>query len=326
MLTELLTITGTVAWLGALTGLAWSVARRLRGRATLDLAGRWIVVTGCDSGIGAGVLEALVGRGAAVIALTYTEAGAGRALALGARLAPRLDLTDAAARAEVVASIEAACAGNLWALVHNAGVVLPGFVDYQPLENYRRSMEVNFLAPVALTRPLLPLLRRTRGRIVVVSSVDGIVSLPGNAPYDASKFAVDAWADALRAELALWGVQVSVINPSTLRTPLALGFFDGHVTTWEAMQRLEPDGEWSRVWPRAWLDAFVAANGPNLARIAQDPVHAVNDIVHAVGAEVPKLRYLSGTLAKTLFRALWLMPEGWALRLKRGTINPKPPV
>ncbi len=318
----------TAAGIASLLGLALVVLSKL-GSALLhlrrlDVTGRWVVVTGCDTGIGQGVVRELVLRGARVIACCLTQKGAEGALAMGAALAPRFDLSDEDALAAAAREIEAACGGALWALVHNAGVVLPGFIDYQPMSFFRKVMEVNFFAPVGLTRRLLPALRNARGRVVVVSSVDGLVSLPGNAPYDASKFAIEAYADALRVELSFWGVEVSVINPATMRTPMAMGFFEAHQRAWETSDQLDPDGEWKRAYPREWLDAYVRINTANLERIAQDPRHAVVDLVHAVTAVRPRLRYLSGMLAKTLFYALWVGPESWSLRFKRATIRPLP--
>jgi len=271
-------------------------------------------------------MKALVEQGAWVIACCYTEEGRKAALAAGAKLAPRLDLSDSSSIEELVAEVKEHCTGGLWGLVHNAGTALPGFVEFQRLENYRYVMEVNFFGVVALTRRLLPLLKPTKGRVVIVSSVDGIVSLPGNAPYDASKFAVEAYADALRVELSIWNVHVSVINPSTLKTPLALGFFEKEIETWENMEKAEPEGEWKETWTREWLEEYVKVNTERLKRMAQEPRHAIHDILHALNAIRPKLRYLSGTFAKTFFYALWKMPEHWSLNVKKGMLQPLPPV
>ena len=321
------TIAYAVGWLVLAAIAAWLVLRvvsALRSRAQLDMAGRWIVVTGCDSGLGRGVVEKLVATDARVIACCLTREGSDAALATGAASAPCLDLTDEAAVASLVDDIRRASDGRLWGLVHSAGIVLPGFIDYQPMDFYRRTMEVNFFAPVALTRKLLPLLRAGSGRVVLVSSVDGIVSLPGNAPYDASKFALEGYADALRTEQSFWGVSVSVVNPATMRTPMAGSFFESHRLAWNEMAQQEPDGAWREAWPEQWLDRYIAVNAPQIKRIAQDPAHAINDIAHAVTAQRPRLRYLSGTLAKTLFYALWVGPESWALKFKAATIQPPP--
>ncbi|MBL8923266.1 MAG: SDR family NAD(P)-dependent oxidoreductase [Myxococcaceae bacterium] len=319
-----LLVTGLLVWTFAALALTGRLRTALGQRARLDVAGKTVVVTGCDSGFGRGVVEELARRRCRVIACCYTEEGSRAALAAGAALAPRIDLSTEAGVEAAADTLVAACGAELWALVHNAGIVLPGFIDYQPPAFYRSTMEVNFFGPTRLTQRLLPALKQARGRVVLVSSVDGLVSLPGNAPYDASKFALEAFADALRAEVSFWGVEVSVVNPSTMRTPLALTFFEGHRKAWGEMARLEPDGAWQRDWPREWLDEYVTWNTKSLERIAQAPTRAVLDIVHAVTARRPRLRYLSGTLARTLFYALWVGPESWAARVKTAMIHPAP--
>jgi NAD(P)-dependent dehydrogenase (short-subunit alcohol dehydrogenase family) len=321
-----LVATGIAVWLLLAIWVARWLWSALARRSRMDIDGQWVVVTGCDSGFGHGIVEALVARGARVVAFCLTQEGAASALQSGAALAPCLDLADDHALEAAAGEVETACGGELWGLVHNAGVVLPGFVDYQPIDFYRQVMAVNFFAPVLLTQKLLACLRGRRGRVVVVSSVDGIVSLPGNAPYDASKFALEAYADALRAELSFWDVGVSVVNPATMRTPMSEGFFEAHRKAWLEMQRIDPDGAWRSLWSEEWLDRYIALNTRQLGQIAQDPAHVIKDIVHALTAAKPRLRYLSGILAKTVFYALWVGPESWSYRFKRAMIQPPPDV
>lgn len=326
-----MSLTALTSGLGlALLGLLglwvlWRAVDLLRRRPRHNLSGRWVVVTGCDSGIGKGVVGALASRGVQVIACCQTPAGAQAAEAVGAAWTQEIDLTVDEDVLALATSIRQRCGDQLWAAVHAAGTVLPGFVDYQPIAFYRQVMAVNFYAPVLLTQQLLPALRQTEGRIVLVSSVDGIVSLPGNAPYDASKFALEAYADALRVELSFCRVGVSVINPSTMRTPMAQAFFPAHRKAWQQMAEDAPQDQWQDLWPREWLDRYIEVNTQQLDRIAEDPQGAVDDILHALEAVRPKLRYLSGRLAKTLFYLLWLVPEHWSFRFKRLTIQPPPP-
>jgi len=322
----ILTITGTLVWLVFLVMLVGKFIEALKSRQKLSLNNQWVVVTGCDSGIGLGVLKSLVAENVSVIAFTFTEEGAAQALKEGAKLAPRLDITDEVAVKNAVMQIKEISGGKLWGVAHNAGAVLPGFIEYQVMDTYRRIMHINFFAVARLTQALIPMLKPTHGRVVIVSSVDGIVSLPGNAPYDASKFAVEAFADALRVELSFWDVKVAVVNPSTMRTPLALGFFDLHHKAWQLMEKQDPAGLWKEAWTKEWLDEYVKVNSKNLAGIAQDPIHAINDVVHAVTAKHPRFRYLSGTFAKTLFYALWKMPEEWSFAVKKGTVTPTPKI
>lgn len=319
-------ITGIILWILAALLLAGRLFRALKERARLEMKNRWVVITGCDSGIGLGVVEKLAAEGAEVIACTYTIEGAERAANAGAKHTLRFDITDEAAVKDAVEQIKQMTGGNLWALVHNAGMVQPGFAEYQLLETYRRVMDVNYFAVVRLTQPFIQMLKQSKGRVVIVSSVDGIVSLPGNAPYDGSKYAVEAYADALRVELSFWNVHVAVVNPATMRTPLALSFFEGHKKAWEMMEKQDPNGAWKETWTREWLDEYVKVNTKNLESIAQDPIHAIQDVAHGVAAKYPRMRYLSGTLAKTLFRALWKGPEHWSFVVKKGTITPLPKI
>lgn len=318
-------IVGAGVWAGvAVLGLL-KLRSLWRQRGERDIDGAFIVVTGADSGLGQASMQTLVRRGARVVACCYTDDGATAALDAGAVWAPVVDFTDESAVGALARQVDDLCGGSLTAVVHSAGIALPGFVDYQPLSFFRRVMEVNFFAAVHLTQRWLPALRRARGRVVLVSSVDGLVSLPGNAPYDASKFAVEAYADALRVELDDAGVVVSVVNPATMKTPLAMQFFEQHRVAWDEQQKLDPDGSWQVHYPRSWLDAYVDLNTAHLERIAQDPQHAVDDIVHAVCAKHPRPRYLSGTLAKTLFYALWVGPESFAHAFKKASIQPPSP-
>ena len=320
----LLAISGIVIWGLIALLIVDKVIRLFKERVFLDLKNHWVVITGCDSGIGLGAVEELAARGANVIACTYTVEGAERAENAGAKKTLCFDITNENSAKEAVNTIKKITGGDLWAIVHNAGVVQPGFVEYQVLETYRHVMEVNYFAVVSLTQPFIQMLKQSKGRVVIVSSVDGIVSLPGNAPYDSSKYAVEAYADALRVELSFWDVHVAVVNPSTMRTPLALGFFESHKTTWDLMEQQDPAGDWKEVWTKEWLDEYVQFNSKNLARMAQEPINAIRDVTHGVAAKHPRLRYLSGTLAKTLFRALWKMPEDWSFSIKKGTITPQP--
>ena len=243
-------ITGIIIWILAALLLIGKLFRAIKERTRLEMNNRWVVITGCDSGIGLGVVEKLATEGASVIACTYTAEGVERVMKAGAKQTLRFDITDEAAVQDAVNQIKEMTGGNLWALVHNAGMVQPGFVEYQLLETYRRVMDVNYFAVVRLTQPFIQMLKQSKGRVVIVSSVDGIVSLPGNAPYDGSKYAVEAYADALRVELSFWDVHVVVVNPATMRTPLALGFFEAHKKTWEMMEKQDPAGAWKETWTR----------------------------------------------------------------------------
>jgi len=323
---QFILVTGSLFWLAIVLLILAKLWRIQRSRGSENIEQKWIVVTGCDSGFGLGVVKRLVQKGANVIAFTLTKEGAEGALNAGAKLAPCFDLTNEEELTSAINEVKTISSERLWGIVHNAGVVNPGFIEYQPLSNYRKVMDVNFFSVVALTQNLIPAIKNGAGRIVLISSVDGIVSLPGNAPYDASKFAIEAYADALRVELSFWDIAVSVVNPSTMRTPLAMNFFGAHQSAWDKMNEQDPDGDWKKAYSSEWLEKYIIENKPRIETIAQDPEHTIKDIVHALTSKKPKFRYLSGTLAKTLFFALWKMPERWSFLVKKSTVNPPPEV
>lgn len=300
----------------------------------IPLTNRLILVTGCDSGFGLGVVKRLADQGASVIAACYTEEGLVSAQQAGATFSVRADLSKSSDIALLVARVKEISADtDLFAVIHNAGTVIPGYIDYLTIEQYRKVMEVNFFAIVNLDQYLLPLLKvptadGAKKREIVISSVDGLVSLPGNAPYDASKFAIEAYADSLRVEQSFWNIAVSVINPSTMRTPLAMNYFNSFKATYDAAVAREgtTPSRWQREWPTETIDKLVSGGRKGLESIAQDPAIVVEDLLHAMQAATPKPRYLSGSMAKTLFWFLWVCPESWSFAFKKSIVSPPPTV
>ena len=197
--------------------------RMLRKAAAYQGEGRVILITGCDSGFGKSLARAAREAGFDVVAACYTEAGAHNFDGVERISTIVADLTTVEGRARVVTfGIAVADARGLHALVNNAGLCLPGNVEWVPPGAYERSMALNFHAPVALTYELLPALKAAKGRVINVTSVDGFLALPTNASYNASKHALEAYSDALRCEMRPWGVQVVVIEPATMRTPVCV--------------------------------------------------------------------------------------------------------
>jgi NADP-dependent 3-hydroxy acid dehydrogenase YdfG len=175
-------------------------------------------VTGASRGIGAAVARALALSHELLLGGRDVEALERVAAELpGARPWP-VELTDGEALAEATAGIQ-----RLDVLVHCAGVGLLGTVEHTPAEVWRRQFEVNVVAVAELTRLLLPALRRSGGQVVLLNSGAGYAARPGWASYAASKFALRAFADALRAEESEHGVRVTSVHPGRVDTEMQRG-------------------------------------------------------------------------------------------------------
>lgn len=176
------------------------------------------LVTGASRGIGAAVARALAPGHDLLLGGRDTSALEALARELpGARPWP-VDLTDSASVAEAADGIE-----RLDVLVHSAGVGLLGTVAETPAATWRQQFEINVVAVAELTRLLLPALRAARGRVVLLNSGAGLTARAGWASYAASKFALRAFADALRAEESGNGVRVTSLHPGRVDTDMQRG-------------------------------------------------------------------------------------------------------
>jgi len=180
------------------------------------------LITGASTGIGRATALRLAAAGWTVLA-GVRDPQAGEQLvdaAAGGRvLALTLDVTDPEQIAQAAERI-AKEGGRLDALVNNAGIAIGGPLELIAEEDLRRQFDVNLFGQVAVTRALLGALRQARGRIVFISSIGGRVAMAYTAPYAASKHAIEAIGDALRVELRSSGVQVALVEPGSVATPI----------------------------------------------------------------------------------------------------------
>jgi NAD(P)-dependent dehydrogenase (short-subunit alcohol dehydrogenase family) len=175
-----------------------------------------IFVTGASSGIGHATVDRLAADGFTVVAGVRRE-GDAPAAASGHVL---IDLGEPDTVVTAAKKLLEQTDGRLAGVVNNAGINVNGPFEVLPIEEWRRQFEVNLFGQLTLTRELLPALLASRGRIVTVGSVGGRYSAPFLGPYSASKFAVRAWMDALRHELAPHGVKAVLIEPGAIDTPI----------------------------------------------------------------------------------------------------------
>jgi NAD(P)-dependent dehydrogenase (short-subunit alcohol dehydrogenase family) len=172
------------------------------------------LVTGASSGFGALSAAALAARG-------YRVFGTSRQPQVGGARGVEMLALDVQSDESVAACLDQllGAAGRLDVLVNNAGLGQNSLVEETSLEQARHLFETNFWGVARVTTAALPVLRRQHGgRIIVVSSVAGLIGAPGVAYYSASKFALEGWCEALRYEVEPFGIQVSLIEPGYFKT------------------------------------------------------------------------------------------------------------
>ena len=256
-----------------------------------------ILVTGAGRGIGLAITERLAASGWQVWAGARSDEQLALLQAIRNVEPLRLDITDR----DAVAALATQLPRELYGVVNNAGVVTYGPVEAVPATDLARQLEVNVVAQIAVTQAVLPMLRRNRGRVLFVSSLNGRVSIPGSGAYNASKFALEALADALRVELRQWGVRVSLIEPGTTDTDI----WRSAVPTFDAMvDDLDPT---QRGLYRRQLDG-VRRLLPVLAKTAVSPQRVAAMSEKALLARRPRARYLCDLPSRLQWLAYTLTP------------------
>ena len=190
---------------------------------------RSVVITGTSTGIGWGTAKVLIGNGFRVFGSVRKTSDARRLTAeFGDRFVPLIfDVTDEVAVNVAASDVRRTLAGErLAGLVNNAGVAVAGPLLELPTEEFRRQIEINLVGVVIVTKAFAPLigtdpqLTGSPGRIINISSVGGRIGNPFVAPYNASKFALEGLSESLRREMLLWGIDVIVIGPGAVSTPI----------------------------------------------------------------------------------------------------------
>jgi NAD(P)-dependent dehydrogenase (short-subunit alcohol dehydrogenase family) len=248
-------------------------------------------VTGASTGIGNAVSLLLARNDYTVYAGVRKENDRERLAVQHERIRPViLDVTIPADVARSVQTVRES-GDRLVGLVNNAGIAVAGPLEFLPMEALRTQFEVNTFAPIAMAQAALPMLRESRGRIVTIGSIAGRMSAPFVGPYSASKAALASLIDALRQELARFGIAVSLLEFASVKTPI-----------WQK-GRAARDALVASMPPQAlthygvMVDAIVAQTRRE-EREGLDPNIIANTVLAALRARKPRERYLIGTRAK----------------------------
>lgn len=263
-----------------------------------------VLVTGASTGIGEATALHLDRSGHRVFAgVRRAEDGDKLGSASSGRLVPvTLDVTDHEQIATAIATIEEQAEGVLHGVVNNAGIALGGPLEFMPIDDFRWQFEVNVFGLLDVTQQALPLIRRGSGRVVLVSSISGKLAVPMTGAYSASKFAVEAVGDALRAELDEWNIHVALVEPGAVKTPIwekgRAQAAELHTKYDERAQQLYASGIES-------VKAGIEQQDKN----GIDPVHVAEAIDHALFDPKPKIRYAVGVDAKVGAVLARLLPD-----------------
>ena len=259
---------------------------------------RTVLVTGASTGIGRATALRLDRAGWKVFAGVRREEDAQSLREEGgANLTPlMLDVTDP----QQIGAAAEAIGGRLDGLVNNAGAALPSPLETMPIEDFRRQVDLNLSAQVAVTQALLPALRTARGRVVFISSIGGRIAFPLTGAYHAAKFAIEAVGDVFRQELRPWGIEVAIIEPGSIDTPI---WNRGESSADEIASR-SPQRE--ALYGKA-IEAYREVVKATAER-GIPPEKVAATIERALSSKRPRTRYLVGIDAKLQARLKPLIP------------------
>lgn len=272
---------------------------------SLNPGGRIVVITGCDSGFGRMLAAQLDKLGYSVVALCLKDESVDdlkQEMSSSSRFhALQCDVTSQESVDRAVDAVAKLHNNKIFALVNNAGVLDFAPIEWMPMSAFEKDMAVNYFGTVRVSKAFLPMLRRhsrAGARIVNIASIAGTISFQTTAAYSASKYAVEAFSDALRREMDMFGVKVIVIEPSVHKTPMLLDFASGIDKYWNGLaQEIKDD----------YTVAFKDKAAKTLREQASHPPQGVVDAIKSSLRHLsPLCRYKVGFDAQSSLAALAL--------------------
>ncbi|XP_044141896.1 retinol dehydrogenase 7-like isoform X1 [Bufo gargarizans] len=273
-----------------------------------NLSDKYVFITGCDTGFGNLLAKQLDKRGMKVLAACLTDTGAEN---LKKETSSRvqtmvLDVTDSQGVRSAADWIEQHVKEEgLWGLVNNAGISIPTAPNgWLNKDDFVKVLNVNLLGMIDVTLNLLPLIMRARGRIINVSSVMGRLAFVGGG-YPISRFGVEAFSDSMRRELRPFGVNVSVIEPSSYKTPAT------HVeTTIQSLHSVWSQApQWAKkTYGQHYFGVYCRFIEYKLSRCNPHITQVTDCMEHALTAVYPWTRYSAGWITKLFYLPVSYLP------------------
>ncbi|KAL6488355.1 hypothetical protein MHYP_G00020960 [Metynnis hypsauchen] len=268
-------------------------------RGSVKVEGKAVFVTGCDSGFGHALAKHFHKLGFTVFAgcLLKDKAGEG-VVELENMHSDRMKVVqlDVCNEDEVSKAVEFIKANldnsemGLWAVVNNAGVSTFGEVEFTTMDTYKQVSEVNLWGTIRVTKALLPLIRRAKGRVVNIASMYGRMGNALRSPYCISKYGVEAFSDCLRYEMKSWGVKVSVIEPGNFIVATGILTRDIVATTAEKLWKEAPP-EVQEDYGKAHFEQYMALMRSYCNSGQRDVTPVLDDITDAITSKRPYTRY-----------------------------------
>lgn len=268
-----------------------------------------VLITGSSSGIGMETALFLAKRGFRVYA-SMRDTSRSKPLRDAARERDvslsilSLDLTENKTIQQAIEQIRCE-SGGLFALINNAGIQVRGFFEDIAEEEMRTVFETNLFGTFAVTRAVLPLMRKARkGRILFMGSLGGRIATMGSSAYCITKFALEGFAEALYQEMLPLGIHVSIVEPGVVRTDLF-----GRNRTF-AKRALDPGSPYAR-----WLRSLESLTDEWVASRTLQPSAVARVVCRALESKRPRLRYVLGPMAKSLVLGKRYLPMDFMDRL-----------
>ena len=268
-----------------------------------------VLITGCSSGIGLCCAEGLKEHGYRVFPTARKQEDVERLKEQGFE-AFQLDISNSASIRHALDAVLDATGGKLYGLFNNAGFGQPGAVEDLQREVVREQFETNVFGTLELTNLVLPVMRRLgEGRIIINSSILGFAAMPYRGAYNASKYALEGFADTLRLELAGSGVYVSLVEPGPIRSR----FRDNAFALYQ--KNINPETSFHRNRYQA-MEVRLLKQGP-ATPFTEGPEAVLKRVIHALESKRPQARYYV-TFPTYLFGYLKrILPTSWLDELLR---------
>lgn len=253
-----------------------------------------ILVTGAATGVGLAIVKILSSSGYHILAAVLP----GQDITELQKAQPvKIIEADLANSEDVTSLIEKVRAsGDLRAIISNAGIAVPGPVELMPIDQVHLQYQINVFAPLQIMQGLLPLLRNSSGRIIIIGAGQARLCLPNGSLYGSSKAAISAIADSLRAEVSPDGIHVSVVEPGAIRTGILKNSEERWASIFASSPKLPP--EIIERYRKSMNKSFQMSS--KAFKSAMEPVTIAQMVADILSVRKPKPRYLVGREAKAL--------------------------